>query len=157
MLACSGVGPRDTRERNLSGLVVSLWCPEVSGIGAAAVATNVLGTELEECGLNPVTGFYRDGCCNTGAGDLGVHTVCAVVTDEFLEYSKRAGNDLSTPNPEMGFPGLRNGDPWCLCATRWQEAFQAGVAPGVRLRATHLTTLEWVRLADLQAHAIDHG
>ena len=119
------------------------------------MAANVLGTELEECGLDPVTGFYRDGCCNTGAGDVGVHTVCAVVTEEFLEFSKRAGNDLSTPNPGIGYSGLQDGDPWCLCAPRWQEAFEAGFAPGVRLLATHLATLEWVRLADLEAHAID--
>ena len=125
--------------------------------GDPAMAANVLGTELEECSLDPVTGFYRDGCCNTGAGDVGVHTVCAVVTADFLEYSKNAGNDLSTPHPEMGFAGLRHGDSWCLCAPRWQEAFEAGVAPQVRLKATHLATLEWVKLGDLQKHAIDEN
>ena len=119
------------------------------------MANNVIGTELEECGRDPVTGFYRDGCCNTGAGDVGVHTVCAVVTDDFLEFSKAAGNDLSTPRPEFGFAGLRDGDGWCVCAPRWQEAFEAGHAPPVRLAATHIATLEWVRLADLEAHAID--
>jgi uncharacterized protein (DUF2237 family) len=121
------------------------------------MATNVIGGPLEECSRDPLTGFYRDGCCNTGGDDRGVHTVCAVVTEEFLEFSKRAGNDLSTPRPEYGFPGLRPGDGWCLCASRWQEAFEAGVAPPVRLAATHIETLEWVRLADLRAHALDNG
>ncbi len=91
---------------------------------------NVLGDELEPCSAEPLTGYYRDGCCNTGAGDVGVHTVCAVVTDEFLAFSKAAGNDLSTPMPEYGFDGLNDGDSWCLCAPRWQEALEAGAAPG---------------------------
>ena len=92
---------------------------------------NVIGTELEVCGSDPVTGFYRDNCCNTGAGDLGVHTVCAIMTDDFLSFSKSAGNDLSTSRPEFGFKGLSDGDNWCLCAPRWQEAFEAGTsAPG---------------------------
>ena len=116
---------------------------------------NVIGTELEVCGSDPVTGFYRDNCCNTGAGDLGVHTVCAIMTDDFLNFSKAAGNDLSTSRPEFGFKGLSDGDNWCLCAPRWQEAFEAGRAPLVRLRATHLLTLEWVSLSDLKANAID--
>lgn len=116
---------------------------------------NVIGTELEVCGSDPVTGFYRDNCCNTGAGDLGVHTVCAIMTDDFLNFSKAAGNDLSTSRPEFGFKGLSDGDSWCLCASRWQEAFEAGRAPLVRLRATHLLTLEWVSLSDLKANAID--
>ncbi|HXY43807.1 MAG TPA: DUF2237 domain-containing protein [Acidimicrobiales bacterium] len=118
------------------------------------MALNVLGTELEPCSLDPVTGFYRDGCCNTGGEDLGVHTVCVLLTADFLEFSKAAGNDLSTPRPEYGFPGLQPGDQWCLCASRWREAFEAGAAPQVVLAATHRTTLEWVSLADLQAHAV---
>ncbi len=115
------------------------------------MAKNVLGGELELCGRDPLTGFYRDGCCNTGAEDLGVHTVCVVVTDEFLAFSKARGNDLSTPRP--GFRGLHAGDRWCLCAPRWQEAFEAGQAPDVVLEATHAATLEWVRLEDLRRHA----
>jgi uncharacterized protein (DUF2237 family) len=117
------------------------------------MALNVLGTELEPCSFDPVTGFYRDGCCNTGGEDFGVHTVCVKLTAEFLEFSKAAGNDLSTPKPEYGFAGLQPGDQWCLCASRWQEAFEAGAAPNVVLSATHRTTLEWVSLGDLQAHA----
>lgn len=119
------------------------------------MASNVLGTDLQDCSLDPLTGFYRDGCCNTGAGDVGVHTVCAVMTDEFLAFSKAAGNDLSTPMPEFGFDGLVAGDQWCLCAPRWQEAFEAGSAPRVVLEATHIQTLEWCSLADLRAHAVD--
>jgi hypothetical protein len=115
------------------------------------VAKNVLGTDLEPCGFDPVTGFYRNGCCDTGADDVGVHVVCAVMTAEFLEFSKARGNDLSTPHP--GFAGLRPGDAWCLCASRWQEAFEAGYAPPVRLEATHIATLEWTTLAELRAHA----
>jgi uncharacterized protein len=114
---------------------------------------NVLGTDLEPCSFDPVTGFYRDGCCNTGGEDQGVHTVCVVMTAEFLAFSKVAGNDLSTPRPEFGFPGLHPGDQWCLCASRWQEALEAHSAPKVVLAATHQATLEWVRLADLKAHA----
>lgn len=118
------------------------------------MATNVLGTELEPCSFEPLTGFYRDGCCNVGGDDLGVHSVCVEVTQEFLQFSARVGNDLTTPHPEVGFPGLQPGDRWCLCASRWQEAHEAGAAPRVRLEATHRATLEWVSLADLQAHAI---
>lgn len=117
------------------------------------MAKNVLGTELEVCGLDPLTGFYRDGRCNTGADDGGVHTVCAVMTDDFLAFSKAQGNDLSTPNPAFGFAGLKAGDQWCLCADRWAEAFSAGQAPDVVLAATHARTLEWVSLSELQAHA----
>jgi uncharacterized protein (DUF2237 family) len=117
------------------------------------MALNVLGTDLEPCSFDPVTGFYRDGCCNTGGEDMGVHTVCVLLTADFLRFSKEAGNDLSTPRPEYGFAGLSPGNQWCLCASRWQEAFEAGAAPQVVLAATHRTTLEWVRLADLQAHA----
>lgn len=118
------------------------------------MATNVLGTELSLCSTDPMTGFYRDGCCNTGTEDLGLHLVCAVMTAEFLEFSRSRGNDLSTPRPEFGFPGLRPGDRWCLCAGRWQEALEAGVAPPVVLEATHLWALEHVSLKDLQAHSV---
>lgn len=118
------------------------------------MATNVMGGELQTCSTDPMTGWHRDGCCTTGSGDTGVHTVCAVVTDEFLAFSAAVGNDLSTPHPEYGFPGLRDGDRWCLCAPRWQEAFVAGRAPKVVLEATHIQTLEWCRLKDLQAHAV---
>lgn len=119
------------------------------------MARNVLGGELEECSRDPLTGFYRNGCCDTGGDDLGVHVVCAQVTAEFLAYSASVGNDLSTPHPEYGFAGLQPGDSWCLCASRWQEAFEAGAAPKVRLRATHVAALEWIALADLRAHALD--
>jgi uncharacterized protein (DUF2237 family) len=118
------------------------------------MANNVLGDELASCSIDPLTGFYRDGCCNTGAEDVGVHTVCVRVTAEFLEFSASVGNDLSTPQPTMGFAGLAPGDQWCLCAPRWQEALEAGVAPPVRLEATHASTLEWVRLEDLREHAL---
>jgi uncharacterized protein (DUF2237 family) len=116
------------------------------------VAKNVLGGELASCSTDPPTGWYRNGCCDTGTGDLGVHVVCARVTEEFLAFSKAAGNDLSTPRP--GFVGLVPGDQWCLCASRWQEAFEAGVAPPVVLEATHVAALEWVALDDLRRHAI---
>jgi uncharacterized protein (DUF2237 family) len=116
---------------------------------------NVFGEPLENCGRDPETGFFRDGCCNTAKGDLGVHTVCARVTADFLAFSKSRGNDLSTPVPASGFPGLKPGDPWCLCAARWQEAFEAGVAPPVRLTATHERTLDVVALADLKSRALD--
>ena len=106
------------------------------------MAINVLGTELTDCSTEPLTGFYRDGCCNTGVDDHGVHTVCVITTEEFLNFSKAAGNDLSTPR--NGFPGLNPGDHWCLCASRWQEAYDAGCAPQVNLEATHILTLELV-------------
>jgi uncharacterized protein (DUF2237 family) len=115
------------------------------------VAKNVLGTDLEPCGLDPLTGFYRDGCCETGGDDFGVHVVCARMTAEFLEFSSAHGNDLSTPRP--GFSGLVPGDRWCLCALRWQEAYEAGVAPPVVLAATHVRALEWCSLDALTAHA----
>jgi len=114
---------------------------------------NVLGEDLEPCGTDPVTGFYRDGSCTCGPEDIGVHSVCAVMTAEFLEFSRAQGNDLSTPMREHGFPGLVPGDRWCLCASRWQEAFEAGAAPAVILEATHARTLEWCSLTALQAHA----
>ena len=121
----------------------------------ANMAKNVLGTDLADCSRDPLTGFYRDGCCNTGAGDHGVHTVCAIMTDEFLEFSKQAGNDLSTPQPKYGFAGLKAGDQWCLCAPRWAEAFDAGAAPRVVLEATHAASLEWMTLDQLQSHAVE--
>jgi uncharacterized protein (DUF2237 family) len=114
-------------------------------------AKNVLGGPLVLCGLDPVTGWTRSGCCETGPEDSGAHTVCAVVTDAFLRYSLAFGNDLSTPRP--GFPGLQVGDHWCLCAPRWQQAFEDGVAPPVVLEACHERTLEVIRLEDLRAHA----
>jgi len=123
----------------------------------AAQALNVLGGPLEPCGLDPLTGFYRDGCCNTGYDDPGMHVVCVRVTREFLAFSRERGNDLSTPAPEFGFPGLTPGDQWCLCAGRWKEAFDAGVAPPVVLAATHEETLAMVPLADLKRHALDRN
>jgi len=116
---------------------------------------NVLGEPLATCGDEPLTGFFRDGCCNTGPQDAGAHVICARVTAEFLAFSRARGNDLSTPRPEFGFPGLRPGDRWCLCAARWQEALEAGVAPRVVLRATHERALQIVGLEDLKRHALD--
>ncbi|MEW4565310.1 DUF2237 domain-containing protein [Bremerella sp. JC770] len=118
------------------------------------MAKNVLGTDLQDCSHDPLTGFFRDGCCNTGAEDVGLHLVCSEMTADFLEFSKDVGNDLSTPHPEFGFPGLKPGNRWCLCALRWKEALQAGVAPAVVLEATHISTLEFVDLEDLQEHAV---
>ncbi len=118
-------------------------------------ALNVFNEPLQDCSLDPLTGFHRDGCCGTGPDDVGSHTVCAVVTDAFLRFSRSRGNDLSTPRPEFGFPGLKEGDRWCLCAPRWQEAFAAGLAPRVVLRATHLAALRYCSLADLSAHAVE--
>lgn len=117
------------------------------------MAKNVLGGELEVCSISPLTGWLRDGCCNTDAGDVGVHTVCAVMSEDFLEFSKQVGNDLSTPRPELGFDGLSPGDRWCVCASRWAEALEADVAPRVVLEATHALTLEWVTMDDLRSHA----
>jgi len=116
---------------------------------------NVFGEPLEPCSENPLTGFFRDGCCNTGPQDFGSHTVCVVMTHAFLAFSKVAGNDLSTPVPEYAFPGLKAGDRWCLCAARWQQAFEAGMAPRVVLAATHERALEIVALKDLKRFAID--
>jgi len=116
---------------------------------------NVLGEPLETCSDRPLTGFTRNGSCETGPQDDGVHTVCTRVTQAFLEFSWSRGNDLITPVPELGFPGLKPGDQWCICAARWKEALAAGCAPRVCLRATHVRTLEIVTLADLKAHAID--
>ncbi|NJO42828.1 MAG: DUF2237 domain-containing protein [Cyanobacteria bacterium RU_5_0] len=118
-------------------------------------ARNVLGGRLELCCTSPMTGFYRDGKCSTGAGDMGAHVVCAQVTDEFLKFTKVRGNDLSTPMPMFDFPGLKTGDRWCLCASRWKEAVDAGVAPPVVLSATHASAVEYVSLNELKQHAID--
>lgn len=120
-----------------------------------ATAKNVLGGALSPCGFDPVTGFYRDGCCRTGPDDFGLHVVCARMTATFLQFTRSRGNDLSTPMPQYGFPGLNPGDHWCLCVTRWKEALEAGVAPPVVLAATHISTLEFVSLEDLVAHAVD--
>ena len=116
---------------------------------------NVLGGRLATCSLSPRTGFYRDGCCNTGAEDLGLHVVCAQVTAEFLEFARARGNDLITPVPALGFPGLKPGDRWCVCAATWRQAFEAGVAPPVVLAATHEETLAVVPLSALKEHALD--
>lgn len=118
-------------------------------------AKNVLGEPLETCSNDPITGFFRDGCCNTGVDDAGLHLVCSIMDEEFLEFSRDRGNDLITPVPMYQFPGLRPGDRWCLCVLRWKEAFEAGVAPQVVLASTHISTLEFVDMKDLVAHAID--
>lgn len=124
----------------------------VNGSAKRTTSRNVLGGELQPCGTDPMTGFYRDGCCETGPQDLGSHTVCALVTKEFLAFTASRGNDLGTPRPEFNFPGLKPGDRWCLCVARWEEARQAGVAPSVVLEATHekalgITTIEHLRAA----------
>ena len=118
-------------------------------------ARNVLGGKLETCCTSPITGFYRDGKYSTGAGDFGAHIVCAQLTEEFLSFTKSRGNDLSTPVPMFNFPGLKPGDRWCLCASRWKEALDAGVAPPVILSATHALAVEHVSLHELQEHALD--
>lgn len=120
-----------------------------------AGAKNVFGTPLECCCLSPRTGFYRTGRCDTGPGDFGLHLVCAQLTKEFLAFTRSRGNDLSTPVPELQFPGLKPGDRWCLCVERWKEALEAGVAPPVILAATHISTLEFVSLEELLEHALD--
>lgn len=116
---------------------------------------NVLGEPLVPCAFDPITGFFRDGCCRTSEEDVGSHTVCVELTAEFLTFSRDSGNDLSTPHPEYGFPGLKPGDRWCLCAPRWQEAFEAGAAPRVFLLGTHIGALEYADFAALKAHARD--
>ncbi|HEX3973975.1 MAG TPA: DUF2237 domain-containing protein [Stellaceae bacterium] len=123
--------------------------------GRKRPSRNVLGGILENCSLKPMTGFFRNGCCDTSAEDVGSHTVCVVMTAEFLAFSKARGNDLSTPMPEFGFAGLVPGDRWCLCAPRWQEALEADSAPRVVLRATHEGALDYCALADLKRYAID--
>ncbi len=119
-----------------------------------ALPKNVLGTELQGCCSSPMTGFYRDGFCRTGMSDDGLHLVCAEMTEEFLQFSQQRGNDLSTPVPEYEFPGLVPGDRWCLCVSRWKEAFLAGVAPPVVLESTHMSAIEFVSLEELRAHAV---
>lgn len=116
---------------------------------------NMLGERLETCCTSPMTGWYRTGCCEVGGDDVGVHAVCAIMTDDFLAFSASVGNDLSTPMPAHGFPGLTSGDQWCLCAPRWQEAFEAGKAPQVRMRATNILAAEFCDVDALRAHAID--
>ncbi|MFT5291657.1 MAG: hypothetical protein ACI8QS_002160 [Planctomycetota bacterium] len=120
----------------------------------ARIGRNVLGGKLESCCTDPMTGWHRDGYCRTGQGDMGVHTVCVEMTLAFLAFSKSRGNDLSTPMPQYGFPGLKPGNRWCLCATRWQEALEAGCAPKVHLEATHFSSLEFVNLEDLQTYSV---
>ncbi|MEM6525546.1 MAG: DUF2237 domain-containing protein [Bacteroidota bacterium] len=118
---------------------------------------NVFGEPLTVCSIQPLTGFYRDGCCNIGPMDTGTHTVCAVMTSAFLDFTKKQGNDLSTPLPHYQFPGLKPGDKWCLCVNRWKEALDAGVAPKVMLEATHEKTLEIVTMQQLIDHAVDRS
>ena len=125
-----------------------------NGNGHQPKPKNVLGGELVSCCTGPMTGFYRDGFCRTGADDTGRHTVCIIATDDFLEFSKAVGNDLSTPMPQYAFPGLKEGDKWCLCMLRWREALEAGMAPQVVLEATHEAALTVVGLDDLKAHAV---
>ncbi len=120
------------------------------------MARNVLGGDLVACSMDPLTGFFRNGKCDTRAEDQGMHTVCVLVTEEFLAFSKAKGNDLSTPKPEYGFPGLKPGDSWCLCLSRWIQAFEAGMAPKVRLEATHASVLEFIELERLQEFAVGH-
>jgi uncharacterized protein (DUF2237 family) len=120
------------------------------------IIRNVLGTNLEPCCMSPLTGFYRDGFCQTGPEDRGSHVICVQVNDEFLNFSKSRGNDLSSPAPMFQFPGLKAGDCWCLCALRWREALEAGMAPPVKLESTHESALEYVSLEDLQAYALPH-
>jgi uncharacterized protein (DUF2237 family) len=120
-----------------------------------ALPKNVLGSELQSCSTDPMTGFYRDGCCRMGRDDMGLHVVCIQATAEFLKFSQEVGNDLSTPIPEYAFPGIQPGDRWCLCAQRWKQALEMGCAPPVVLEATHILSLEFVDLEDLQAHAVE--
>jgi uncharacterized protein (DUF2237 family) len=117
------------------------------------MATNILGTPLQACCSHPATGFYRDGFCHTGPGDHGLHTVCAVMTEAFLNFTRENGNDLSSPAPRYGFPGLKPGDRWCLCVSRWTDALEAGLAPPVVLESTHITALEFTTLENLVLHA----
>ena len=133
---------------------------EIGGLETAApwllcaMVTNVLGTELRCCCRDPITGFYRDGYCRTGPDDIGLHTVCVEVTEEFLDFSVLDGNDLVTPMPQWGFPGLKPGDRWCVCVTRWKAALESGRAAPIDLEATHSSVLEFVDLEDLKAHAV---
>lgn len=128
---------------------------ENAGGGGRKPSRNVLGEPLEACSFEPLTGFFRNGCCDTSREDVGSHTVCIVATADFLAFSQARGNDLATPMPQYGFAGLQPGDRWCLCAPRWQEALEAGAAPRVVLRATHEGALAHCGLADLKRHAVD--
>ena len=121
------------------------------------MASNVLGVELISCSLNPVTGFFRNGLCDTCSDDRGMHTVCAIMTDEFLEFSAKAGNDLSTPVPEYDFPGLKSGDKWCLCMGRWIEAEKAGMAPKIVLKSSHISIIEFIDLELLKKYDFEGG
>ena len=133
-----------------SGMTI-LMCLLTSGAAMADKdAKNVLGSPLQQCSTKPLTGFYRDGYCRTGEGDTGTHVIAATVTQEFLDFTKLRGNDLITPHPEYNFPGLKPGDCWCLCALRWKEAYTAGVAPPVNLKATHEKALKYIPLDTLQ-------
>jgi uncharacterized protein len=146
------IGQGGTPELRVSEIFIATATAVLLPVLWFRVPTNVLGGELRCCCRNPLTGFYRDGHCRTGPGDSGLHTVCAQMTNEFLEFSYSRGNDLVTPQP--GFPGLKEGDRWCLCVTRWHEALEAGAAPPVDLHATHASTLEFVTLEELQSHAL---
>lgn len=125
------------------------------GIVAVMTQINVLGEALQSCSLDPLTGYYRTGCCENHGDDPGLHVICIICTEEFLAYSRGVDNDLSTPMPQHGFAGLKAGDQWCLCASRWQDAFESGNAPQVRLASSHISALEYCSLADLKAHAVD--
>lgn len=125
-------------------------------MSAQEIARNVLGEPLSPCSFEPLTGFYRDGCCKTGPDDVGSHLVCAIMSDEFLQFSYQRGNDLITPRPEWRFPGLQTGDQWCLCLSRWLEALEAGCAPKIKLESTHIKALERVDLDTLKRYNVAH-
>ena len=125
-------------------------------MSAQEIARNVLGEPLSPCSFEPLTGFYRDGCCKTGPDDVGSHLVCAIMSDEFLQFSYQRGNDLITPRPEWRFPGLQAGDQWCLCLSRWLEALEAGCAPKIKLESTHIKALERVDLDTLKRYDVAH-
>ena len=148
---------RQTKRHQPNGEQATAMLRDDSNIGPGRRPgpRNVLGEPLDICSIKPMTGFYRDGCCNTGREDVGSHTICVVMTSAFLEFSKSRGNDLSTAVPEFGFPGLKAGDRWCLCAPRWQEALEAGQTPRVVLRASHEGALAYCSLADLKRFAVD--
>ena len=126
-----------------------------NGGSIVSLGRNVLGGELQGCSTDPMTGFYRDGCCRTGSEDQGLHIICVEMTAEFLEFGKSRGNDLISPVPEFNFPGLNPGDRWCLCVTRWTEALEEGVAPPIVLEASQVSVLEFADLDDLKAHAVE--
>lgn len=133
-----------------------LWDPKPVLLRAITImAKNVLGTDLQPCSLDPLTGWFRDGCCRSGADDEGLHLVCVQVTEEFLRFSRQRGNDLSTPHPEWEFPGLQPGNRWCLCVARWREAEAAGMAPRVVLESTHMSVLEFATLEELKEYAVE--